>query len=202
EYCTGRVYLRHRRIIAVHLNDVALGRENMYKHDKAQSQACEQSMVEAEKDFKKMIGHMSEPHETMEASYMDVLAEPQARATGCTKGTAAIFLTSIANFRYELSTINKQNFYHRIIAVHLNDVVLGRENMYKRDKAQSQACEQSMVEAEKDFKKMIGHMSEPHETMEASFALMSVLKAFRSMDDQEGPWPRLVSTIAHRCGAA
>nr|GFA07942.1 ribonuclease H-like domain-containing protein [Tanacetum cinerariifolium] len=47
----------------------------------AQSQACEQSTVEAEKDFKKMIGHMSKPHETMEASYMDVLAEAQARAT-------------------------------------------------------------------------------------------------------------------------
>ncbi|GKD79661.1 hypothetical protein Tco_1342282, partial [Tanacetum coccineum] len=48
---------------------------------KAQSQACKLSMVEAEKDFKKMIGHMSETHETMEASYMDVLAEAQARAT-------------------------------------------------------------------------------------------------------------------------
>ncbi|GJZ83769.1 hypothetical protein Tco_0648942 [Tanacetum coccineum] len=45
--------------------------------------------------------------------------------------------------------------------------------------AQSQAREQSMVEAEKDFKKMIGHMSETHETMEVSSALMSVLKAFR-----------------------
>ncbi|GKD93416.1 hypothetical protein Tco_1373253, partial [Tanacetum coccineum] len=65
--------------------------------------------------------------------------------------------------------------------------------------AQSQACEQSMVEAEKDFKKMIGQMSETHETMEASY--MDVLaeaqtRATRwSMDDQEGPWPRLVSTL-------
>ena len=36
--------------------------------------------------------------------------------------------------------------------------------------AQNQACEQSMVEAEKDFKKMIDHISETHDTVEVSFA--------------------------------
>ncbi|GKE78585.1 hypothetical protein Tco_1544705, partial [Tanacetum coccineum] len=56
--------------------------------------------------------------------------------------------------------------------------------------AQSQACEQSMVEAEKDFKKMIGHMSETRETMEVSSALMSVLKAFRLYSN---------SNVSHDC---
>nr|GEX20839.1 L10-interacting MYB domain-containing protein-like [Tanacetum cinerariifolium] len=47
----------------------------------AQNQACEQSMVEAEKDLKKMIDHISKTHDTMGASYMNVKAEAQAQAT-------------------------------------------------------------------------------------------------------------------------
>ncbi|GKA68202.1 hypothetical protein Tco_0768119 [Tanacetum coccineum] len=53
----------------------------------AQNQACEQSMVEAEKDFKKMIDHISETHDTMEASFTDVIAEAQAQATRLCKTT-------------------------------------------------------------------------------------------------------------------
>ena len=37
--------------------------------------------------------------------------------------------------------------------------------------AQNQACEQSMVEAEMDFKKMIDHISETRDTMEVCFAV-------------------------------
>nr|GEZ52434.1 hypothetical protein [Tanacetum cinerariifolium] len=105
-----------------------------------QSQACEQSMVEAEKDFKKMIGHMSEPHETMEVRFalMSVLKAFSLR-------------------------IDQEYSTGRVYLRHRRVNERSRRSMTL---AQSQTCEQSMVEAEKDFKKMIGHMSEPHETME------------------------------------
>ncbi|GKB25467.1 hypothetical protein Tco_0864868 [Tanacetum coccineum] len=61
----------------------------------AQNQACEQSMVEAEKDFKKMINHISETHDTMEASYADVIAEAQAQATRLCKTTISELKQSV-----------------------------------------------------------------------------------------------------------
>nr|GEZ48716.1 ribonuclease H-like domain-containing protein [Tanacetum cinerariifolium] len=84
----------------------------------AQSQACEQSMVEAEKDCKKMIGHMSEPHETMEVSFALV----------------SVLKAFPLRIDQEYSTGRVYLRHQRIIAVHLNDVALGRDNMYKLDK--------------------------------------------------------------------
>ncbi|GJX90163.1 hypothetical protein Tco_0343489, partial [Tanacetum coccineum] len=107
--------------ISFRKGDVAQMVERSLSMREAQSQACEQSMVEAEKDFKKMIGQMSETHETME----------------------------------------KQE--------EKGDVAQMVERSLSMREAQNQACEQSMVEAEKDFKKMIDHISETHDTMGASY---------------------------------
>lgn len=40
-------------------------------------------------------------------------------------------------------------------------------------KVQNQACEQTMSEVEKDFKKMIDHMTQTHDAMEVGFPLIS-----------------------------
>nr|GEW47384.1 hypothetical protein [Tanacetum cinerariifolium] len=69
------------------LKDMDASHTRLQKRFEAQNQACEQSMVEAEKDFKKMINHISETHDTMEASYADVIAEAQAQATRLCKTT-------------------------------------------------------------------------------------------------------------------
>ncbi|PWA70855.1 hypothetical protein CTI12_AA285890 [Artemisia annua] len=69
------------------LKDMDVSHIRLQKRFQAQNQACEQSMVEAEMDFKKMIDLISETRDTMEASYMDVIAEAQAQATRLRKTT-------------------------------------------------------------------------------------------------------------------
>nr|XP_043630969.1 uncharacterized protein LOC122602338 [Erigeron canadensis] len=53
----------------------------LQKRYKAQNQACKESMAEAEKDFKKVIDHMSKTHGTLEVSYKELIGGAQARAT-------------------------------------------------------------------------------------------------------------------------
>ncbi|KAI3692316.1 hypothetical protein L6452_32130 [Arctium lappa] len=69
------------------LKDMEASHSRLHKRYKVQNQSCEQSMNEAEKDFEKMIDHLRETHDTMEASYMDLIAEAQARATRLCKTT-------------------------------------------------------------------------------------------------------------------
>ncbi|KAI3505585.1 hypothetical protein L1887_27718 [Cichorium endivia] len=63
------------------LKDMEVSHSRLQKRYKAENQACEQTMQEVEKDFKKMIDHMSHTHDAMEASYTNLIAEAQARAT-------------------------------------------------------------------------------------------------------------------------
>nr|GEZ91284.1 Gag-Pol polyprotein [Tanacetum cinerariifolium] len=57
----------------------------------------------------------------------------------------------------------------------LKDMDASHTRLQKRFQAQKQACEQSMVEAEKDFKKMINHISETHDTTELENQLIILI---------------------------
>ncbi|KAL7599963.1 hypothetical protein Lser_V15G22786 [Lactuca serriola] len=63
------------------LKDMEVSHSRLQKRYKVQNQACEHTMSEVEKDFKKMIDHMTQTHDAMEASYRDLIAEAQTRAT-------------------------------------------------------------------------------------------------------------------------
>ncbi|XP_071737325.1 uncharacterized protein [Rutidosis leptorrhynchoides] len=63
------------------LKDIEASYSRLQKRYKVQNQACAQSMEETAKDFKKVMDHMSRTHDTMEASYMDIIAKAESRAT-------------------------------------------------------------------------------------------------------------------------
>ncbi|KAL8063838.1 hypothetical protein ABFX02_01G053000 [Erythranthe guttata] len=63
------------------LKDVDASQCRLQKRLKIQSQACEQVMNEAEKEYKKMSDRIEEGREAMKASYTEFLAEAQATAS-------------------------------------------------------------------------------------------------------------------------
>ncbi|PWA60919.1 hypothetical protein CTI12_AA378040 [Artemisia annua] len=60
------------------LKDVEASQSRLHKRFKIQNQACQQTMNEAEKEFKKMNDRIKEARDAMQASYKELIAESQA----------------------------------------------------------------------------------------------------------------------------
>ncbi|GFZ16632.1 hypothetical protein Acr_25g0010410 [Actinidia rufa] len=63
------------------LKDIEASQSRLSKRFKIQTQACQQVMDEAEKEYKKMSERISESREAMKASYTEFLAEAQGSAS-------------------------------------------------------------------------------------------------------------------------
>ncbi|XP_057963869.1 uncharacterized protein LOC131155011 [Malania oleifera] len=63
------------------IRDAEASQSRIHKRFKIQSQACQQVMDEAEKEYKKMSERISENQEAMKASYTEFMAEAQASAS-------------------------------------------------------------------------------------------------------------------------
>ncbi|KAM7507336.1 hypothetical protein LguiA_017789 [Lonicera macranthoides] len=63
------------------VKDIEASQSRLHKRLKIQTQACQQVMDEAEKEYKKMTERISESREAMKASYMDFITEAQASAS-------------------------------------------------------------------------------------------------------------------------
>ncbi|GMY17905.1 Tumor necrosis factor alpha-induced protein like [Fagus crenata] len=67
------------------LKDLEASQSRLHKRFKIQTQACQQVMDEAEKEYKKMSERISESQEAMKASYVEFKADAQASASrSCT----------------------------------------------------------------------------------------------------------------------
>ncbi|KAG7955998.1 hypothetical protein I3843_11G102500 [Carya illinoinensis] len=67
------------------LKDLDASQSRLHKRFKIQTQACQQVMDEAEKEYKKMFERISESREAMKASYAEFMADAQASATRACK---------------------------------------------------------------------------------------------------------------------
>ncbi|KAG2680490.1 hypothetical protein I3760_11G101400 [Carya illinoinensis] len=67
------------------LKDLDASQSRLHKRFKIQTQACQQVMDEAEKEYKKMFERISESREAMKASYAEFMADAQASATRASK---------------------------------------------------------------------------------------------------------------------
>ncbi|KAK3037628.1 hypothetical protein RJ639_030405 [Escallonia herrerae] len=89
--CTGQELMFDFAEVLVMLRKVILLREVTYSSQYLkrnglvvgliQTQTCQQVMDEAEKEYKKMTGRISESQDAMKASYMEFIAEAQATAS-------------------------------------------------------------------------------------------------------------------------
>ncbi|KAI3728262.1 hypothetical protein L6452_16895 [Arctium lappa] len=77
------------------LKDVEASHSRLHKRFKIQNQACQQTMNEAEKEFKKMNDRIRETHDAMQASYMELIAESQASTNRVCKTTIPELLQSV-----------------------------------------------------------------------------------------------------------
>ncbi|XP_061352089.1 uncharacterized protein LOC133297045 [Gastrolobium bilobum] len=81
-----------RRIDRSHseiLKDLEASHSRLHKRFKMQTQACQQVMDEAEKEYKKVSGWITESREAMKASYEEFMADAQASATRACKTSIA-----------------------------------------------------------------------------------------------------------------
>ncbi|KAI8547079.1 hypothetical protein RHMOL_Rhmol07G0167200 [Rhododendron molle] len=63
------------------VKDLEASQSRLHKRFKIQTQACQQVVDEAEKEYKKISDRISESREAMKASYLKFLAEAQASAS-------------------------------------------------------------------------------------------------------------------------
>ncbi|KAK6934892.1 PAM68-like [Dillenia turbinata] len=69
------------------LKDIDSCQSRLHKRFKIQTQACQQVVDEAEKEYKKMLEQIKESHEAMKASYSEHISEVQASAARVCKTT-------------------------------------------------------------------------------------------------------------------
>ncbi|XP_057443654.1 uncharacterized protein LOC130735773 [Lotus japonicus] len=67
------------------LKDLEASHSRLHKRFKMQSQACQQVMDEAEKEYKKVSDRITESREAMKASYDEFMADAQASASRACK---------------------------------------------------------------------------------------------------------------------
>ncbi|KAI3812496.1 hypothetical protein L1987_17206 [Smallanthus sonchifolius] len=77
------------------LKDMEASHSRLHKRFKIQNQACQETMIEAEKEFKKMNDRISETHDTMQASYMEMMTETQASTNRVCKTAIPELLQSV-----------------------------------------------------------------------------------------------------------
>ncbi|KAI3713822.1 hypothetical protein L1987_72408 [Smallanthus sonchifolius] len=77
------------------LKDMEASHSRLHKRFKIQNQACQETMNEAEKEFKKMNDRISETHDTMQASYMEMMAETHASTNRVCKTAIPELLQSV-----------------------------------------------------------------------------------------------------------
>ncbi|TYI52248.1 hypothetical protein E1A91_D12G233800v1 [Gossypium mustelinum] len=63
------------------LKDLDASHSRLHKRFKIQTQACQQAIEEAEKEYKKILEKIDESHEAMKASYAEFMADAQATAS-------------------------------------------------------------------------------------------------------------------------
>ncbi|OMO87870.1 hypothetical protein CCACVL1_08711 [Corchorus capsularis] len=63
------------------LKDLEASQSRLHKRFKMETQACQQVMVEAEKEYKKMSGRIDDCQEAMKATYAEFIADAQATAS-------------------------------------------------------------------------------------------------------------------------
>ncbi|XP_050268647.1 uncharacterized protein LOC126713047 [Quercus robur] len=71
------------------IKDLQASHSRLHKRFKIQTQACQQAMDEAEKEYKKMSERISESREAMQASYAEFKADAQASASRACKTSIA-----------------------------------------------------------------------------------------------------------------
>lgn len=67
------------------IKDIEASQSRLHKRFKIQTQACQQVMDEAEKEYKKMSERINESKESLKASYVEFIAEAQASASRACK---------------------------------------------------------------------------------------------------------------------
>ncbi|XP_076955561.1 uncharacterized protein LOC143630434 [Bidens hawaiensis] len=77
------------------LKDTEASHSRLHKRFKIQNQACQETMNDSEKEFKKLNDRISETHDTMQASYMEMMAETQANTNRVCKTTIPELLQSV-----------------------------------------------------------------------------------------------------------
>ncbi|XVF52248.1 hypothetical protein PTKIN_Ptkin05aG0003800 [Pterospermum kingtungense] len=71
------------------LKDLEASHSRLHKRFKIQTQACQQVMDEAEKEYKKISGKIDGSHEEMKATYAEFMADAQATASRVCKTSIA-----------------------------------------------------------------------------------------------------------------
>ncbi|XP_071701829.1 uncharacterized protein [Rutidosis leptorrhynchoides] len=77
------------------LKDIEASHSRLHKRYKIQNQACQQTMNEAEKEFKKMNDRIKETRDAMQASYKELIAESQSSANRVCKTTIPELMQSV-----------------------------------------------------------------------------------------------------------
>ncbi|KAK9052762.1 hypothetical protein SSX86_029392 [Deinandra increscens subsp. villosa] len=77
------------------LKDMEASHSRLHKRFKIQNQTCQEAMNEAEKELKKMNDRISEHHDAMQASYMQMMTETQASTNRVCKTTIPELLQSV-----------------------------------------------------------------------------------------------------------
>ncbi|XP_039012599.1 uncharacterized protein LOC120141901 [Hibiscus syriacus] len=80
------------------LMDFDASQSRLHKRFKIQTQACQQVMEEAEKEYKKISEKIDSSHEAMKASYAEFMADTQATAS-CGIVELLLFIASVISTR-------------------------------------------------------------------------------------------------------